>query len=127
MLWGCSADNPMYIVHETWGWGKPAHAHNTWLQILLENGIPGLLLYLGFTILFVKHAIQLALNRDCDIWMRMLPVPALACLIGDLTDITCYANTGHPQVTILFLFAGLTIATNKLIRKQKKENASLSS
>ena len=127
LLWGCSADNPMKVFHEASGWADPAHVHNTWLQILLENGIPGALLYLGFTVLLIVRSIQLILNRHCAIWMRMLPIPALACLIGDLTDITCYANTGHPQVTILFLFAGMTIATCQQVRKQKKEQASASS
>ena len=58
LLWGRSGIDPFGIVNEyrySKNMGYRAHTHNTWLQILLENGIPGLLLYLAFSVLLFVH------------------------------------------------------------------------
>lgn len=96
------------------------HCHNIYLQTLLESGIPGALLYIGFIIYFICHAYQLMTDKDQPFWKRMIPLPALACVIGDLVDITTHFRCGNPQMIILFLCAGLTIAMNQVRRKEKK-------
>ncbi len=89
------------------------HCHNTFLQYLLENGLPGLLLYGAFIFTFVFHAIRVLRNRNLPFWQRALPVGGLICVLEGLVDNTCHVNFGYPQMTALFLFAGFTITLSR--------------
>lgn len=121
LLWGGSTSNPFGIVMEyrsALGKRFETHTHNTWLHILLENGIPGLLLYLCFNVYTLFHGFRLMIRRELPVWQRLLLCPVAACLIGDLIDITCLYDTVHPQVTVLFLFAGMAAAVSGERRKE---------
>lgn len=96
------------------------HCHNTFVQILLENGLPALLLYLSFIFIFIFHAIRLIRRKDIPFGQRILPIGTLICIAEGFVDNTCHVTYGYPQMTILYLFAGFTIA----LSCHSKKNAS---
>ena len=91
------------------------HCHNTVFQTLLEDGLPAALLYLSFQLYFLYHAYSLITNKSLPFWQRFVPIPAVACAIGGLVDITTHFRSGNPQLVILYLFAGITIALSREI------------
>ncbi len=122
-LLGQSLRDPIEVVDEiraSRGLFYVYHCHNTFLQTTLENGIPALLLYLTFIGTFVFHGVRVLKNRNLPFWQRLIPLPAVVCLVSDLADSTCHVTFGYPQMTLLYLFIGFTIA---LSRQSKKKSA----
>jgi len=120
-LWGQSLYNtmaPVDAIMAEKGWLIVYHTHNTLIQTFLENGIPGLLLFLLFFILFIKNALFLIFNRTTSLWQRLLPLPAVVCWMADMVDCTAYVDFGKPPMTILYVFTGLTIAVSTVMRKK---------
>ena len=113
-LWGQSVYKVMGPVNEylaTQGMTDFIyHTHSAFIQTLWESGIPGLLLYAGFFGIFAWSGIRLTLDSGAPLWQRLLPLPAALCWLADMIDCTGYCNWGKPPMTILYLFAGLTIA-----------------
>ena len=123
ILWGQSTVNIIAPVNEIRipnGLYKVYHAHNTLIQAFLENGIPGFLLYFSFLLYFLKNAFQLLWCKTAPTWQRFLPIPTLICWCVDMIDCTGYVNLGRPPMTILYVFAGLTIAVAADYRRQRK-------
>lgn len=125
LILGQSVYNPMRVVSEmliSQGFIYFHHCHNTFIQILLENGLPALLLYLLFIFTFVFHVIRLLRNKDLPYWQRILPIGSLLCIMEGFIDNTCHVTYGYPQMTILYLFAGFTIACSRLNPKSINES-----
>ena len=122
LFFGDSVYNTMVPVNEyraSLGLLPLYHCHNTFLQYLLENGIPGLLLYCTFIFTFLFHAWRVLTNRNLLFWQRALPVCAILCVAEGLIDNTCHVNFGYPQMTALYLFAGFTITLSRETRRKK--------
>lgn len=125
LLLGQSVSDPMALVNKfriSQSLDYIYHTHNTLLQIFLENGLPGLLLYLSFLFTFIFHAIRVFRNKMLPFWQRLLPVPAILCAAEGFIDNTCHVTYGYPQMTLLYLFAGFTIAIS---RQAKKDNSAI--
>lgn len=125
LLWGESAYHPMEKINAMRteaGLLSVSHVHNTFLQILLENGIPGLLLYLSFIVIFIWQAVKLMLDPTIPLWQKIVPVPAIGCLIADTVDVCAIATDGYPPMTILYLFIGLTAAFYSAARKKANQS-----
>lgn len=123
LLLGLSVYNPMTLINEVrvpQGLEYLYHCHNTLLQTLLENGIPALLLYISFLGAAVFHAVRVFRCRDLPFWQRAIPIGMLLCVAEGFLDNTCHVTYGYPQMTVLYLFAGFTVA---LSRKTKKDNS----
>ena len=125
LIWGqsmnISMDEINEIRKEIGGKGHVVHCHNTLVQTLLESGIPGFLLYACFIVYFMFHAYRLMTNTDLCFWNRIIPVPTIICLIGEMADFTIGKRC--PQVSVMFLFAGLTIAYSQMIQKNRTNKA----
>lgn len=122
---GQSVYNPMDLINnfrQSQGLMRLSHCHNTFIQIFLENGLPGLILYLSFIVVFVLHAEKLIRNHELPFWQRILPFGTLLCLAEGMVENTCHVTYGYPQMTILYLFAGFTVA---LSRQTSKDTSSL--
>lgn len=125
LLWGESAFRPMEKINKMrneMGLHTVSHVHNTFLQIMLENGIPGLLLYLSFIFIFIWQALKLMLDPTIPLWQKIMPVPAIGCLIADTVDVCAIATDGYPPMTILYLFIGLTTAFYNAARKKANQS-----
>ena len=73
-----NASYPDYFVRSTFRISQ-GHAHNFYIQVLAENGIPGLLLYVTVAISFLLLALLVAL-RSTDAFSRALALGAVGSL-----------------------------------------------
>lgn len=124
ILWGRSVYNPMRQVIADMvnaGVSPAGHSHNLWLQTALESGVPGLLLLVSVSACFLWHAVRLMKNRQLPFWQRLVPLPAIGALACEFADCTTYINYGYPQMTLLYLFMGLTIAFSLDTRKNMEK------
>lgn len=82
-IMGCGPDHWPLHAHE-FGWPAGKEAHSLWVQTLVELGVPGFLMYVGFflTVLFrCWHMLQKTLN-DEDAWFADSARMTIASLIG---------------------------------------------
>ena len=112
---------PVNAIREAKGLEEMYHTHSAFLQTLWENGIPAFLLFFAFFCIFAKDAYRLITDRTAPVWQRLIPLPAALCWIADMVDCTGYCNWGKPPMTILYVFAGLTIAIAREKQGQKKK------
>ena len=77
-LWGTpysgtviSVYNP-FVVH---------HAHNSWMEVLLRLGLPGLMLSLVFTAMSLWSAAGLLLRKETELWKKIVAMITL-CILG---------------------------------------------
>ena len=89
------------------------HAHCIYIQTLLEDGVLGLLLFLGMVALFLVYALRLWKRNDLPSWQQFLPVPAAALLVVELAECLTHFSGGHVPMTVLYFFMGCTVAVGK--------------
>lgn len=121
MLFGESINSSMgeiNAVRTAAGLNKIAHCHSSFFQMLYDNGLFGFLPFAAFFVLGLVRSYRLMTNRDLPFWQRLLPLPAIGCLIGELVDLTCGIKSGYPQMTLLYLFFGLVCAFSSATGKQ---------
>lgn len=104
------------------GQSSVAHCHNVLLQTLLEDGLPGLFLYLGIIFVFFRHGFRLLKDQNDLIWKRFLPLPVFGCLLGEMVDNTTHVSGDGPQMTIMYLFIGLTVAASTFLMVKTGKN-----
>lgn len=85
------------------------HTHNLFLQILMEGGVIGLGLLLAVLWLFARAAFRLWLDGGQAMWKRLLPIPAVAILIGEMVDYITQLSAGLQVAPLLLLFMGMTL------------------
>ncbi len=127
ILWeGESAYKSMKLVdsiRKEWNTFKASHTHNIFLQTILENGIPALVLFLGFLAFFLMNTVKTIRHKELPFWQRMISLPALVCVISDMQSINASATRGRPHMTIFYLFIGLTMACAPVKRKTPKRGS----
>jgi len=125
-LIGTGVHDPMHHINYyiRYGLALPYiyHFHSTFIQTLWESGIPGFLLFTAFFGIFLWNAFLLFRNRKLPFWQRLIPLPAFLCWLADMVDVAGYCNWGKPPMTLLYLFAGLTIAFAREMRKGEKQS-----
>ena len=122
LLFGQSVNQPMTVINADVGPEGTimGHTHNLWIQTLLESGVPGLILLVAFHLYFLYHAFCLMKNRQLPFWQRILPVPALAMLVGEMLEFTLGPVYCFPHLTLFYLFVGFTVAFSSKIRAAGK-------
>lgn len=123
LLYGESAYKPMGAINailKEQGFYKVYHAHNAFLQLLLENGIPGMALFIAFIVFFLRDAFRSLKEKSLPLWQRVISGPALCCLLAEMVDVTAMVEKGNPQMTVFYLFIGLTVACGGALREKNK-------
>ena len=88
-----------------------AHCHSIYLQIILENGIPGILLFLAFIGYTMIHAIRVIRDPEQPLWIRLLPAIPVSLWVGDLAEnFTWLRSSQCPMPAILCIAAGILCA-----------------
>ena len=106
LLIGESKLSPLHIVNN-----YKAHCHSIYIQVLLESGIPGLLLFLAFIIYTLIHAIRVILDSEQPLWIRLLPAIPVSLWVGDLAEnFTWLRSSQCPMPAILCIAAGILCA-----------------
>ena len=111
LLYGTSVVMPMAEVNpladiENAAWD---HAHNMYIQILLECGIPGIILLMLFLYSLARAALRLFFSKDKPLWQRALPVIPICILISELAECMTMLVYNLPALAFLMLFSGLVI------------------
>ena len=84
-----------------------AHVHCLYIQVLLESGIPGLLLILSFMGYTGIHAIRLIQHIEQPLWIRLLPAIVISLWIGDIAEMFTWLRTSQcPMIAVCFICAG---------------------
>ena len=111
LLYGTSVVMPMAevnpladIENATWD-----HAHNMYIQILLECGIPGIILLVLFLYSLARAALRLFFSKDKPLWQRALPVIPICILISELAECMTMLVYNLPALAFLMLFSGLVL------------------
>ena len=111
LLYGTSVVMPMAEVNpladiENAAWD---HAHNMYIQILLECGIPGIILLMLFLYSLARAALRLFFSKDKPLWQRALPVIPICILISELAECMTMLVYNLPALAFLMLFSGLVL------------------
>ena len=88
-----------------------AHCHCIYLQVLLESGIPGLLLFLFFIIYTITHAIKVIRTPSLPLWIRLLPALPISLWVGDIAETFTWLRSSQcPMGAIAIISAGIICA-----------------
>lgn len=93
------------------GWQPMGHFHSTYLQLLVERGLPALLLWLGIIAIYARKLWKGLRSRES------LPWPSIGILLGAFGGLAGFAtsglvhyNLGDQEVAmVLFILMGLAI------------------
>ncbi len=99
LLTGASVYVPMsgVIAQESMTFAA-GHSHNLALQMLLESGIPGLLLAGGFVLYAAVRCLRVLRNGSSPLWLRVLPVLPAAALLGELVECFLWQNAYYSPI-----------------------------
>lgn len=96
-----------------------AHCHCLYLQVLLESGIPGLLLFLSFIIYTLYHAIRVIRTPNLPLWIRLLPALPISLWVGDIAETFTWLRSSQcPMGAIAIISAGIICAQTTNRNKQ---------
>jgi len=93
--------------HIPWG-----HMHSNILQIALERGLPALILWLGFLLVYARTIWRSLRMKSDEQWIeRGVLLGALGGLAGFFTSGLVHYNWGDSEVVmVFFMIAGLSFA-----------------
>lgn len=105
--------NPKLMVHGTAYVGDAIsaiegcfpveHAHNSWMQMLVGFGLPGLLLALYFTFLAVRGAAFVLLRLDTEMWQKCVALLVLCLLMAGFLEPFLFAgNLFYHLINVIF-------------------------
>ncbi len=115
--YGTGVNNIREILHNTYNINQP-HAHNLFLQILLENGIFGLGIFAAVLISFAVIMLKLARRGKKQ---RGFAVSLLSSLVGFcMCGMTDYLFYGLKPMCYIFMIMGLGAAAFEIYGKDKE-------
>ncbi|MCR2823819.1 O-antigen ligase family protein [Lederbergia panacisoli] len=79
-----------------------SYAHNNYIEILVNNGIIGFLLYYSLFIYNLKHLLKPALKRDFT--AQALIILLISILVADIGAINYYDKFTHIVITLCFAY-----------------------
>ena len=125
LLYGVSIYNPMSGPNELLyndQFRTVSHAHNTLIQVLLESGIPGLLMICLFLGILFTRGIRLIRGRcEQPKWIQLLPAAIFAVCLGEMIECFIVLMRPYtPQQALVFIGMGIICAYG---RERKTINA----
>lgn len=102
------------------------HMHSNLLQIALERGVPALLLWLAFLLVYVRTLWRMLRYRDGLHWIEQgILLGALGGLAGFLVSGIVHYNWGDSEVVmVLYFVMGLELAIHRLGGKKPTAESS---
>jgi len=77
-LWGTEYSG---VVISAYNFFPVVHAHNSWIEVMLRMGIPGLLFSLVFTAVSVVSALKLLFHKDTELWKRIIAMTTMCIMV----------------------------------------------
>lgn len=114
--YGTGVNNVREILHNTYGINQP-HAHNVFLQVLLENGVFGVALLAGAIISFAVMMIKLSAKGKKQ---RRTAITLLSSMVGFfMCGMTDYLFYGLKPLCCMMLVFGMAYAADKIYKTEK--------
>ena len=109
ILWGESVWKPMRGPNAQSGLTYVVgHPHNAELMVLLQHGIPGVILMGAMMLITVRRSFRLVNHDETPLWLALVPAVALSLCVGDLVEcIAVFMAHAYPNCSALFLCMGL--------------------
>ncbi|NLA77635.1 MAG: O-antigen ligase family protein [Clostridiales bacterium] len=109
---GCSTQNTWDLIQGVYGIPQP-HAHNIFLEIFVECGIFGILLFLAFTLIFAIDMIRTARASEKG---RLYAVTQLAAIFGFYAcGLTDFVFLTPKELQIFMLVLGMAEAAKRIV------------
>lgn len=107
LLRGCLSRDVMRVANTVLPQEKH-HFHNSYLQLLMLTGLPGLLLALGFCLCLLKRILRLLLSGEVPLGVQLLSLPLLGTLLYNLLEVDLFVDTDLRTLSF-FLLAGILL------------------
>ena len=88
------------------------HMHNSFMQVLMLCGLPGLLLMLAWTVLMVKNMFKVFFSKSHSLEVKFLTVPIASFFVISLAEIYLFASLDSVSMAF-YLIAGVFLAEAK--------------
>ena len=100
-LWGTEYSGTVISVYSPI---PVVHGHNSWVEVLMRMGLPGLAISLVFTVLSVWSAAKLALNRETELWKKTIAITAMCILVAGFLEPYLFITNVYYHVTDFMFF-----------------------
>lgn len=101
-LWGTEYVGTVISVYH---WFPVVHSHNSWMEVLMRMGLPGLLLALVFTAISVWSAVKLIFRKDTELWKKIIVMMTMCMLAaGFLEPYLFITNVYYHVLDFIFFF-----------------------
>lgn len=84
------------------------HCHNSWMEIWLRLGLPGLLLAILFTWIGLRSGLYLIFSEKCDMWKKCIALVTLCLMVAGFLEPFLFNGEVFYHVLdfLFFLFLG---------------------
>lgn len=100
-LWGTEYSGTVISVYNFF---PVIHAHNSWMEVLMRMGLPGLALSLVFTAISIFSAAKLALSQKTELWKKTIAITAMCILIAGFLEPYLFITNVYYHVTDFMFF-----------------------
>ena len=100
-LWGTEYSGTLISVYNPF---PVVHAHNSWMEVLMRMGLPGLALSLVFTAIAIFSAAKLALNMQTELWKKTIAITTMCILLAGFLEPYLFITNVYYHVTDFMFF-----------------------
>lgn len=108
LLRGCLTKNVMSIANQVLPRAK-VHFHNTYLQVLIFAGLPGLLLVLGFCVFLLWRMLRIFFSREAAFSLKLLVIPLAGSLLYNMLEVDLFFDADVRTLSF-YLLAGILLS-----------------
>lgn len=118
-LWGTE-----YVgtVISAYHWFPVVHSHNSWMEVLMRMGMPGLLLSLVFTAISVWSAVKLVFRKSTELWKKIIIMMTMCMMAAGFLEPYLFITNVYYHVTD-FAFFFLTGYLDYWCNLKQEQNA----
>lgn len=101
-LWGTEYSGTVISLYNSF---PVEHSHNSWMEVLLRAGIPGLLIALMFTLLSAVRAAELLLSSRTELWKKIIAMLTMCVMVSGFLEPYLFGGKAYYHVIdFIFLF-----------------------
>ena len=101
-LWGTEYSGTVISVYNHF---PVEHSHNSWMEVLMYTGIPGLLMALVFSAISVVSAGKLLLHPETELWKRVIAMMTMCVMVAGFLEPYLFAtNLCYHAIDFTFFF-----------------------
>lgn len=105
MLWGTEYVGTVVSIYAPF---NVEHCHNSWMEIWLRLGLPGLLMAIMFTLIGLRSGLYLIFSEKCDMWKKCIALITLCLMVAGFLEPFLFNGEVFYHVLdfLFFLFLG---------------------